>query len=134
MRMPKLEGIKSEHLELYWPHVERWIAAAIKDAGHCWTASDLKRELERELLQLWVIWLDGAMQGCICTHVFESPRGKTCAMPVVYCSDMEACIDVLSVIEAWAKSIDGGSGAPGIIIITYTLATATGRSFGMVFG
>lgn len=106
MRMPKLEGIKAEHLELYWPHVEPWIAEAIKDAGHCWTASDLKQELERELLQLWVIWLDGAMQGCICTHVFESPRGKTCAMPVVYCSDMEACIDVLSVIEAWAKSID----------------------------
>lgn len=100
-----LEGIRPEHVSLYWPHVDKWIESAVEDAGHCWTASDVRYDLIRSRLQLWIIWRDGVMQGCICTHIFESPRGKTCAMPVVFCYDMDANIGVLDTIERWAKSI-----------------------------
>lgn len=100
-----LEGVSPAHLDLYWPRVERWIASAVHDAGHCWTSEDVRQDLDTARMQLWVIWKDGTMRGCIVTHVFESPRGLTCAMPVVGCDDMAGCIGVLDTIEAWAKSL-----------------------------
>jgi hypothetical protein len=108
----QLEGIRAGHVGLYWPRVEPWITAAIHDAGHCWTIDDVRVALATDSNQLWVIW-SGAeaemaeMIGCIVTHVFQSPRGKTCAIPVVFCTDMDAAIaTVLGTVEAWAKSLD----------------------------
>lgn len=100
-----LEGVRPDHVGLYWPHVKPWVSSAVYDFGHCWTADDVRSDLEEKRMQLWVIWLGDVMHGCICTHIFDSPRGKTCAMPVVFCYDMSSCIGVIDTIEAWAKSI-----------------------------
>ena len=100
----KLEGVRPEHVALYWPHVSAWIGEAIRDCGHCWDLENVRDDLERRELQLWVIWNGAEMHGCICTQIYETPRGKTCAMPVVFCEDMAENIGVLDIIERWAKS------------------------------
>lgn len=99
-----LEGISAEHVGMYWPHVSEWIAKAIVYAGHYWTLQDVRERLDSRDMQLWVIWNDGQMQGCICTEIYDTARGKTCAMPIVFAYDMTRSIGVLDIIERWAKS------------------------------
>lgn len=104
--MVRLEGVRIDNVPLYWPHVDGWIASAIFDFGHCWTLKDVRRDLDRGHAQLWVIWIGSDMAGCLVTQIQDTARGKTCALPVVYCDDMDAAMaTVLEVIEAWAKSL-----------------------------
>ena len=83
-----------------------WVSEAIEDFGTCWTLPDVRARLADGTLQLWLI-KDGARSiGIICTEVYDTARGKTCALPIVYCEDMAASIaGVLTDIEAWARSI-----------------------------
>lgn len=103
--MTQLEAVPVERVPLYWPHVSRYIAQAVSDCGHCWSLNDVRNDLNNLVMQLWVIWKDGEICGVICTHIFHSPRGKTCAMPVVGCDDMAGCIGgTLDTITDFAKA------------------------------
>lgn len=101
-----IEGVSTEYVDRYWPHVASWVASAIKDAGHVWTIEDVRGRLASGHMQLWVIWSGQRMIGCLTTETYGSSRGYTCGIPVVYCDDMGAALlDSLRVIEAWATSV-----------------------------
>lgn len=101
-----LEGVPPELLSLYWPHVSSWIESAIADAGHCWTVDDVIERLGNKMMQLWCIWNDRNMIGCLVTETYQTARGFTCGLPIVYCSDMERALPVvLETIESWARSL-----------------------------
>ena len=104
--MIRLEGIRAEHLDLYWPHVAGFIQSAIVDYASTWELADVRRELDNEQLQLWVIWDHEKIIGASATEIISTVRGKTCAIPIVGCDDMGVAIGaVLETVEAWAKSI-----------------------------
>lgn len=92
-----------EHVSLYWPHVEGWVASSVHDAANPWTANDvLARILDRHM-QLWVIWTNGTITGVLVTEVYDTARGMTCAIPVAGGGALNTSLDVLDTIEAWAK-------------------------------
>lgn len=104
--MIRFEGVRAEHVAMYWPHVVGWVNAAIKDAGHCWTLDDVAARLDSRLMQLWCIWDGENMVGCLVTETYQTARGFTCGLPIVYCSDMEHALPVvLDTIEPWARSL-----------------------------
>lgn len=104
--MIRIEGVRREHVQMYWPHVSGWIGSAVKDAGHCWTVDDVAQRLDGGQMQLWCIWNDANMIGCLLTETYPTARGMTCGIPVVYCSDMDsALLSALDIIEQWARSL-----------------------------
>lgn len=103
--MPSIEGVTADHLDLYWPVVRDWIDRAVQDAANCWTADDVLRDLRAREMQLWVVW--GTMEAPTCalvTEVYETAAGRTCAIPIVGGDLALECLDLLGVIEQWAKN------------------------------
>lgn len=101
-----IEGVRREHVGLYWPHVVGWIKSAIADAGHCWTLDDVAARLDQQMMQLWCIWNGQNMIGCLVSETYQTARGFTCGIPIVYCSDMELALpESLETIEAWGRSL-----------------------------
>lgn len=100
-----IEAVPADRVTLYWPHVESHIASAIADYGHSWSIKDVFDDLMSSQMQLWVVWSGKLINGVICTHIYESGRGKTCAMPVVASSRMADVFgEALRVIEEFAKA------------------------------
>lgn len=102
--MAHLEGVLAENLDLYWPHVEDWIVAALEDTRNTWTVSDVYREIGERKMQLWVIWaVKERPTGVIVSEVYDTCVGMTCALPIVGGEMMSESLDVLETIEKWAK-------------------------------
>lgn len=99
---PRIEGVWHEHLNLYWPVVRDWIDEAVRYAANCWTVDDVLRDLKARKMQLWVVWTDKPVCALV-TEVYDTAAGTTCAIPIVGGELALECLDLLSVIEQWAK-------------------------------
>jgi hypothetical protein len=54
-------------------------------------------------MQLWAVRQDGRTRGVVCTEVYDTASGKTCAIPVVAGEGFDEWWSLIRVIEAWAR-------------------------------
>ena len=68
-------------------------------------------------MQLWAVRQDGRTRGVVCTEVYDTASGKTCAIPVVAGEGFDEWWSLIRVIEAWARECGcvrlEGVGRPG---------------------
>lgn len=61
------------------------------------------RCLERSA-QLWLISDQNQVVGCGITEIYPTPKGMTCAVPVIGAVSMEHVVPLFETIEQWARS------------------------------
>ena len=101
--MTPIEGVTVDRLDMYWPIVSGWVADACSATASCWTADDIRRDIERGAMQLWAVWGDTAPIGALVTEVYDTVRGKTCAIPIVGGDGILDRLDAITLIEMWAR-------------------------------
>lgn len=65
-------------------------------------ASVLGRVRSRDM-QVWAVRQDGRTRGVVCTEVYDTAAGLTCAIPVVAGEGFDEWWPLIRVIEAWAR-------------------------------
>lgn len=87
-----------------WDELEPRVGLAIRDMALLWSVDVVAAKVSDGLMQVWTIEDAGELIGVICTEVYDTAAGLTCAMPIVQCDDMARAIDtVLDDVEAWAR-------------------------------
>lgn len=66
-----------------WPFIEAWVAAALKRGNADQSPEDIRQQLDRGGMQLWLIWGDGRPHGVCITELVESTRGRICNLVVL---------------------------------------------------
>lgn len=85
--------------------VSGWLSAALARCAASETLADVIASLQDRTRQLWLIEKDGHTTGAVVTEVYETQRGRTCAVPYAGGVEMPATIKVvLDTVEAWARS------------------------------
>ena len=98
----EIEPIQPAGARHHWPVVEQWVEAAASEISS-WSADDWLRKIESAHAQLWLIRVGSVYTGVIITEIYDTAAGKTCALPIVGGSHLNASLSVLEEIERWAK-------------------------------
>jgi len=102
--MTTLVPIQSHEVAENWHFAERWVRESLRDAAMLETVESYKARCIDGSAQLWLI-KDGSCIGAVLTEVYDTPKGKTCGVPVAGCTDLERCFEVaVRTIRAWAAS------------------------------
>lgn len=98
----KAIAIAPAKIEAVWPHIEFWIAAALKRGRADQTPEEVKSQLQRGGMQLWLAW-DKRPHGICITEVLESARGRTCNLVIVAGEGFASWRHLETEIERWAR-------------------------------
>lgn len=83
-----------------WPYAADYLRAAVDRCGD-WTLTDIRAELDRAYLQLWIVW-DGSVAAAAVTELDNVPRGRVCR--VVACGGHADWREAIKPIEQFAKN------------------------------
>jgi len=86
-----------------WPAAEPWITDALARGKADIGADEVKQQLERGGMQLWLPWDGRRARGCCVTEIVDSVRGKACNLVVVAGEQFETWRHLLDAIKAWAR-------------------------------
>lgn len=117
----RLRPVPRKSIDYWWPHVSVWIAHAILAGGSTWTLDEVQTRLSGRTLQMWILEFDKPF-GVILTEIYDTAKGKTCAMPIVGGTRLSlGLLCSLQMIEAWAREQGcmrlEGMGRPGWVRI-----------------
>jgi len=87
-----------------WRELGPWIEQGAQAAAHPIHMDQIVARLLDGRWQVWGIRQDSATVGAVCTEVYESTAGRTCALPIVGGRDMAGWLHLVSVIEDWART------------------------------
>jgi hypothetical protein len=97
----RLASIPPAKVGAAWPHVERWVKAALA-RGSDHGPDDIRGMLDRRVMQLWLIW-DGRPRGCCITELIETVHGRTCNIVVVAGEVFSAWRHLEADLARWAR-------------------------------
>lgn len=100
---PRFEAVPTRLISAYWARVEPMIAAAVVHSAVPWTSDDVLARLSINDMQLWLIWRGDELAGVVVSEIYDTGRGRTCALPVAASDDMAFCLGILDHIEVWAR-------------------------------
>lgn len=100
-----LTGIKSEHLQEWWPQAWPLLRPAVERGGHM-TAESVYKGLRECDLQLWVATDSDAMKAACVTEISQWPATRECTVVLCGGQDSSGWLHLLATIEAWAKAAD----------------------------
>lgn len=104
MAIYRLEPIAPWDAVKHWSIIVGRVAECGVAAGDLRSPDEWLERIESKDAQLWLIRKGQNIAGCVITEIYDTRRGKTCAMPVTAADDMAAAIPVvLDVIGRWAK-------------------------------
>lgn len=114
--MTYLDPIPAERVAANWHFAEPWVRSAVEEAALIETVDSYLARCLAQTAQLWLI-RDDCVIGAAITEVYDSPKGLTCAVPVVAAVGLDEIAPAFDQIEAWAKA-EGcvrleGCGRPG---------------------
>lgn len=99
-----------------WHFAEPWVRSAVERAALLETVESYRDRCIDGSAQLWLI-RDDCVIGAAITEVYDSPKGLTCAVPVVGAVSLDDIGPAFEEIEVWARA-EGcvrleGCGRPG---------------------
>lgn len=101
--MTHLDPIPAERVEANWHFAEPWVRSAVEAAALLETVDSYRARCLAQTAQLWLI-RDDCVIGAAITEVYDSPKGLTCAVPVVAAVGLDEIAPAFDQIEAWAKA------------------------------
>jgi hypothetical protein len=101
--VPTLIPVPAADIEANWHVAEPWIADAIQRQAIRDTAETFRGLCADGSAQLWLV-IDGGVAGAILTEIYDTTKGKTCAVPVVASVSFEHIEPLFEFIEAWARA------------------------------
>lgn len=114
--MVHLRPIPAPEVAANWHFAEPWVRSAVEAAALLETVDSYLARCLAQTAQLWLI-RDDCVIGAAITEVYDSPKGLTCAVPVVGAVSLDDIGPAFEEIEAWARA-EGcvrleGCGRPG---------------------
>jgi hypothetical protein len=114
--MTVLCGVPSRRVEALWPAICPFVRRALDHAEGRYAAEDVLDALLKGQMQLWVATGNG-IEAILVTEIVDYPRQRRCNLFLSAGHALEACLDHLGEIEAWARArgcdaIEAG-GRPG---------------------
>lgn len=83
---------------------EPWVARAVEEGALISTVADYKAKCLSRDAQLWMIVEGNRAVGCGVTEVYDTPKGLTCAVPVLAADDFAFLEALFETLEAWARA------------------------------
>lgn len=121
---PALEIIPAhpDHLKVFWPIVEPWLAAALTYGPPFYNTDDIKAKVESKDMICWLAIVGPEIIGFTITSIMQYPRALVCDIHWTGGAKHRGrqwLRGMLDVIEAWAKdagcTYSGGGGRKGWI-------------------
>jgi hypothetical protein len=107
MAILRLEPIAPWEAHASWPAIVGRVAECGVAAGDLRSPGEWLERIQSKDAQLWLVRKGQNIVGVVITEIYDTRRGKTCAMPVTAADDMVAAIPVvLDVIGRWAREHD----------------------------
>lgn len=113
-----LEPIAGPLVATAWALAEPWVRSAVERGALIETSESYKARCTAESAQLWLIVQEARVVGAGITEIYDTPKGLTCAVPVLAAVSFEEALKPLfETVEAWART-EGcvrleGYGRPG---------------------
>ena len=78
----KISLVPTEHIEIVWPRIEKYMEKAAKYTYGRFTANDIKNEAIKnfKVQQLWIAFEDDIIYGAYVTEIVQYPQIKTCVI------------------------------------------------------
>lgn len=102
--MTVLVPVPAPEIEANWHFAEPWVESAVREGALVSTAADYKQKCLSRHAQLWLLSDHGQTVGAGVTEVFESPKGLTCAVPVLAATDFDVLKALFDGLEDWARA------------------------------
>jgi hypothetical protein len=99
-----LEPIIGPLVPTAWRFAEPWVHRACEEGALVETPASYKERCVEESAQLWLIRDGLQIVGACITEVYETPKGLTCAVPVVASESFEHIEPLFAFVEEWARS------------------------------
>lgn len=99
-----LEPIAGPLVATAWHFAEPWVARACEEGALTETPESYKALCIAETAQLWLIQDFQVIGACI-TEIYDTPKGLTCAVPVLAAVNFDdAVVPLFETVEQWAKA------------------------------
>lgn len=95
-------GIQKDELEIFWYDALALLRPALEMNGD-FTATSIKRALDKGDLQLWCHFGGEAMNMAVVTELADFALRRVCLILLIGGNDMDEWLHHLATIEAWAK-------------------------------
>lgn len=104
MRVPiNLIPIPAPEVEASWHLAETWVESAVEEYALLETPASYKARCLDRSAQLWLISDADQIVGAGITEIYDTPKGMTCAVPVLAARGMDCLEALFDTVEAWAK-------------------------------
>ena len=105
----KISLVPTEHIEIVWPRIEKYMEKAAKYTYGRFTANDIKNEAIKrfKVQQLWIAFEDDIIYGAYVTEIVQYPQIKTCVIHFLGGKEFKKWGWIgLKVLQAFAKDND----------------------------
>lgn len=99
-----LTGVRSEKIGGLWPRVRPFVDRALSHAGGRYAPDDVLAALLRAQMQLWTAISENGIEAVLVTEIIDYPRRRRCNLFLSAGNALEACLEHLPAIEAWARA------------------------------
>lgn len=107
MPILRLEPIAPWEAQQHWSLIVGRVADCGVAAGSLVSPDEWLERVYSKDAQLWLIRKGQNIAGCVITEIYDTRRGKTCAVPVLAADDMDAAVPVaVDMISRWAREHD----------------------------
>lgn len=83
---------------------ERWVESAVAEGALVSTAADYLQKCLSRHAQLWLIRDEDQTVGAGITEIYDTPKGLTCAVPVLAATDFGVLRVLFEELELWARA------------------------------
>lgn len=101
---PSLVPVPAPDVASRWHLAAPWVESAIREGAIVSTSDDYKAKCLAEQAQLWLLAESGAIVGAGITEIVASPRGLTCAVPVLAAVSFDVLKTLFANLERWARA------------------------------
>lgn len=103
--IPHLLPVPAPEVEAKWHFAEPWVRSAVDEYALLETVESYKARCLDRSAQLWLIVDQDQVVGCGITEIYGTPKGLTCAVPVLAAVSMGAhLVPLMDTVEAWARA------------------------------
>jgi hypothetical protein len=100
-----LRPVPAPEVESNWHFADAWVRAAVEEGALLETSDSYKARCLDASAQLWLIEDQGQCIGAMVTEVYDTPKGLTCAVPVISAVSFDdALVPLFSELETWARN------------------------------
>lgn len=94
---------KPEDLEEFWPLLVSKVADALEYADGKWSLADIYDDILRQDKQLWVVYTQEDILGCVITEIVRYPQGNRLGIFLLSGVDFDDWYPLRVEIYLWAK-------------------------------